>query len=144
MLLGNYSSKISPSNRIAVPNLFRKDLGNSFIVAKWYETCLVLVSNQRWEELLQRITGKSRVVTQSVRDTDRFILGSAFEISTDAQGRVVLPATLVSFAQLKDEVVFLGLGDRVEIWSKSVWEERESYIAKHAAELLEKIATNEQ
>ena len=144
MLLGNYSTKISSGHRVAVPNNFRKEVGITFVIAKWYEKCLVLVSSERWNELLKRITGETQFVTQSVRDTDRFILGSAFELSTDAQGRVVLPASLVQFAGFQDEVVFIGLGDRVEIWDKAEWDKREAYISEHATELLEQIAKNDK
>lgn len=142
MLIGNYSTKLSTANRVAVPNSFRKELGKTFIIAKWYENCLVVVSSESWKELLKRITGQVQFVTQSVRDTDRFILGSAFELTTDAQGRTVLPKQLIEFAKLHDEVVFIGLGDRVEVWSKTEWEEREKYVSENAAQLLETIANN--
>lgn len=142
MLIGNYSTKISQANRIAVPNSFRKELGKTFVIAKWYENCLVLVSSESWSELLKRITGGTQFVTQSVRDTDRFILGSAFELTTDAQGRTVLPKSLVDFAKLHDEVVFIGLGDRIEVWDRAEWEKREKYVAENAAQLLESIANN--
>lgn len=142
MLIGNYSTKISQANRVAIPGQFRKELGQIFIVARWYESCLVLVSRTGWNELLKRITGETKFVTQSVRDTDRFILGSAFELTTDSQGRSVLPKSLVDFAKLHEEVVFIGLGDRVEIWNKAEWEKREKYVADNAAKLLESIANN--
>ena len=142
MLIGNYSTKLSQANRVAVPNSFRKELGKTFVVAKWYENCLVLVSSASWSELLKRITGGTLFVTQSVRDTDRFILGSAYELTTDGQGRTVLPKSLVEFAKLHDEVIFIGLGDRVEVWDKEEWEKREQYVAENAAALLENIANN--
>lgn len=144
MLIGNYSTKLSQGHRVAVPNNFRKEIGNTFVVAKWYEKCLVLVSSESWKELLKRITGGTQFVTQSVRDTDRFILGSAFELTSDAQGRVVLPASLVQFAGFEDEVVFIGLGDRVEVWDKAEWEKREAYVSEHAGELLEQIAKDDK
>lgn len=144
MLIGNYSTKISQANRVAVPNSFRKVLGKKFIVAKWYENCLVMVSTQSWKELLKRITGEARFVTKTVRDTDRFILGSAYQLTPDSQGRVVLPSNLATFAGLEEEVVFIGLGDRIEIWSKNEWAKKEKYVAENASELLENIANNER
>src|SRR3989344_2224935 len=109
MLIGQYPSVLSKARRVAVPVSFRKELGKNFIISKWYEKCLVLLSKDKFDDLLNRITGKVEFITSPVRDTDRFILGSAYELSTDAQGRVVVPEVLTDFAKLKEEVIFLGL-----------------------------------
>ena len=37
-------------------------------------------------------------------------------------------------------VVFLGLGDRAEIWNKNEWLKKEVEISKNASEILEKVA----
>lgn len=140
MILGNYVTQLGSGNRVAVPKRFRSQLGESFIVAKWYEKCLVIISETSWSELLQKLTGDQRVPTAAVRDTNRFIMGSAFEVVPDGQGRFVIPDALKKFAGLTDEVVFLGLGDRVEVWDKKEWESRESFIGEHAAALLESLA----
>lgn len=140
MLLGTYFGVFSPKRRSAVPVSFRKFLGETLIIAKWYEECLVLVTKAEWNALLKRLTAKEQMVTAPVRDTDRFILGSAYELTADDQGRVVIPEILASYAGLESEIVFLGLGDRVEIWNKEKWTKREKEISKNASELLESIA----
>lgn len=140
MLIGQYQGSLGEKNRVAVPNSFRKELGKKVIVAKWYEGCLVLVGEQRWQALLKGLTGERRLITAPVRDTDRFILGSAFELSLDAQGRGVIPTILVEYAGLGKEIMFLGLRDRVEIWNKEAWLKQEVYVAKNAAQFIEKLA----
>jgi MraZ protein len=142
MYLGKYQSNITNGRRIAVPSKIRRSLGKKFIIAKWYEECLVLISVSEWSELLKKITGKSELLTRSVRDTDRFIMGSAFELEIDSQGRVVLPEDLSNYAKIDKSVIFLGLGDRVEIWDEKVWKIREEYISKNAADLMEELAND--
>lgn len=144
MVIGSYSTSITSSRRVAVPKRFREELGDKFVAAKWYERCLVMVSLSSWGEMVSKLTGSSKIITSTVRDTERFILGSAYELEPDAQGRVVLPSALVGYAELKSDVVFLGLGDRIEVWSKGNWEVRESYVADNAAELIERIAKDAQ
>ena len=139
-MLGSFSSNITAQRRVAVPKKFRKELGKTFIVARWYENCLVVVSVNHWQALLNKLTGSSNLFNSPVRDTDRFILGSAFDLKPDAQGRVVLPEKLVKFAKLRTEVVFVGLGDRVEIWDAIEWSRREEYLARNAGEMVEKLA----
>lgn len=142
MLIGNYLVKVGTGKRVAVPAKLRSELGDRMVIARWYESCLVLVSSKGWEELVKRITGEKGIVTSSIRDTDRFILGSAFEVEPDKQGRVVVPENLKKHAGITSEVIFLGLGDRVELWNKEEWGKRESYIAKNASEMIEQIAKN--
>ena len=144
MMLGTFSSNLTSQRRIAVPKKFRKELGKTFIIARWYENCLVVVSKTNWQELLNKLTGRSKILTSPVRDTDRFILGSAFDLTTDSQGRVVLPESLVRFAKLRTEVLFVGLGDRVEVWDKAEWSRREEYFTRNASEMIEKLAEDEK
>ena len=142
MLLGSYFGRISHKRRIAVPQKLRASLGESFILAKWYEGCLILVSETGWEALLKRLTGTTELVTKTVRDTDRFILGTAYEMVPDDQGRIVIPGSLAEHAGLTGNVRFVGLMDRVEIWDEIKWLEKEKEVAKNASEIFEKMAKN--
>ena len=86
MLIGSYSAVLSDSRRVAVPKKFNEELGSKPIVAKWYEDCLIIVSNGFWENLSKRLTGDRKTIDLGVRDIERFILGSAFETEPDEQG----------------------------------------------------------
>jgi MraZ protein len=141
MLIGSYTSSFKKDRRIAVPANFRKELGTKLIIARWYENCLVLISKEKWQELMGRITGQSNFVTEPVRNTDRFILGSAYEVSSDAQGRILVPSLLAQYAQLESQVIFVGLGDRVEIWEKKYWERQEQFVAQNASQMMERVAS---
>jgi len=140
LLIGNYSSTLSLKRRCAIPKKFLKELGSNLVVARWYENCLVLVGIDSWQALLKRLTTQIEMVSAPVRDTDRFILGSAYEIEPDFQGRVIIPSNLASYANLKTRLVFLGLNDRIEIWDEEAWKKREEYISQHAGEFIEKLA----
>lgn len=144
MLIGQYTSKLTEKNRLSVPKKIREELGDEVIVAKWYEGCLVLVSKSNWQKLTRRLTGETRIFVSPVREIDRFILGSAFEVSLDSQGRFVIPEILVKYALIDEEVVFLGLGDRAEIWAIERFRELEKESEKRAKEAIEKIAREEK
>lgn len=144
MLLGTFTGRLSPKRRVAIPSLFRKILGDRLIVAKWYEGCLIIVGTPSWKALLDRLTAKVELVTEPVRDTDRFILGSAFEIEPDGQGRFVIPRALAQYAELKTEVVFVGLGERVEVWDSEAWRREEIEVSKKASLMIEKLALEEK
>ena len=52
--------------------------------------------------------------------------GHAYEVCTKLgeQGRVLVPPSLRKNAHLEKEVVLVGVQDRVEIWDKALWEEK--------------------
>ncbi len=140
MLLGTYPAKFVSGHRIAIPAPFRSDLGTSFILARWYERCLVLINKESWDALYKRIVGKDRLIVAPVRDTERFILSQAFEVFPDFQGRIVIPETLIRYSGFADDIYFIGLGDRIEVWSKRNWEEKEVEVIKKAASYIEDLS----
>ena len=131
---------LGEKRRVAVPKRFLEEFGEKLVIAKWYEDCLLLVSMDFWGMLLGRLTGGSKVVSLGVRDIERFILGSAFEVIADGQGRIIIPEILAEFANLNKELVFLGLGDRAEIWAKEAWGKRARIVAASTRDFIEDLA----
>lgn len=144
MLIGSYLGILGDKRRVAIPKKFLADLGNGFILAKWYEDCLVIVGLEVWDRLLSRLTRGSKVVSLGVRDIERFILGSAFEVTPDSQGRILIPEILVDYAGFKKDLIFFGLGDRLEIWAKEVWDEKAKVIAQSTKEYIEELAKDDK
>ncbi len=143
MIIGQYYSKLTDKSRLSIPKKFREEIGDDLVIARWYESCLVLVAKNDWEKLIRRLTGEGRIVTSKVRDIDRFISGLAYEVGLDKQGRFIVPDKLLVHSGIQDEAVFVGLKDRVEIWSKQNWEELEKRVDEKATIAIEQIAKNE-
>jgi MraZ protein len=140
MFVGTYLVSVTSGKRTSIPSVFRQKLGQTVVLAKWYENCLVLVGTDSWNALLERLTGGERMIIESIRQTEHFIFASAYEVVVDDQGRIVLPDRLVSYANLGEQVYFLGTNDRVEIWNKEVWERKETEVANDAASYIESLA----
>ncbi|MBI3396913.1 division/cell wall cluster transcriptional repressor MraZ [Candidatus Woesebacteria bacterium] len=143
MLIGSYLGNLGDKRRVAIPKKFLDELGKNPIIAKWYEDCLILVSDNFWKVLLNRLTGGGRNLNLGVRDIERFILGSAFETEPDNQGRIVIPELLAEYANLNKELVFVGLTDRVEIWSKEAWDKKSQGLAIGTKEYIESLGKND-
>ena len=137
MLIGSYIQRIDVKGRVALPSRFKKEVGTDVILARWYERCLAIFAKNAWEEMIGEVT--TSVISSPARDTERFLLGGAFEVQLDSQGRFVIPPTLREHASLKEarEIVFIGLNKRIEIWSKENWEIREREIVDRAEDLIE-------
>jgi MraZ protein len=139
MLIGSYTQRVGPKYRTAFPSRFRRFLGKKIILTRGYEGCLLAVSVESWQKLLETVA-KGPFVSRAVRDTTRFLLGNAFEIGLDDQGRFVLPEMLREYAGIGERAVFVGLGRWVEIWDEKLWSERQKYLAKEGSGLAERLA----
>ena len=123
MLIGNYSAKLDlKKGRTALPKKFRLLLGKKVIVTAGYENSLMIVSMDSWEKVAGAIVNKP-FISSAARETDRFLLGSAFEVDLDTQGRLIVPPALRSYAKLSSNIVFVGVGNRVEVWDQGAWDE---------------------
>jgi DNA-binding transcriptional regulator/RsmH inhibitor MraZ len=38
--------------------------------------------------------------------------------------------------------MFVGLGNRVEVWDENNWQQRERYVQEHSGEMIEELAKN--
>ena len=139
MLIGHYQTKVSTKGRVALPAKFKKILGKKVIITAGYESSLMIVSPDNWQKVIGEITNRELTIGPA-RATDRFLLGSAFEVELDIQGRFIVPKYLKTFAQVKSEVVFIGVGNRVELWSKAKWVAYEQYLSKNINQLGEKLS----
>ena len=121
MLLGQYEAKVDEKSRISLPKKFREQLGEKIVVTSGFENSLIIVPEREWESLLEGTRGRP-FIEYETRDTQRFLLGAAEEIELDSKGRFILPARLRTFAGIENDVVFVGLGRYVEVWSSDRWE----------------------
>ena len=138
MLIGEYETKIGEKKRLAIPKKFRKQLGSNLILTRGYEGTLVLVNKKMWEELAKEVIEGS-FINKHIRDTTRFLVGSATQIEPDIQGRIVIPNSLFKYAQFHKQAVFVGLYNWIEIWDKDKWEDRLKYLNKNSDEIANAI-----
>lgn len=138
MLIGEYKSKLSAKGRLAFPKRFREEMGDKLVVTKGYENSLIVVPVDGWKALAEGTEDKP-FLFGSARETSRFLLGGASEVELDEQGRFIVPPYLREYANLGEEVVFLGLNKYVEVWDKKHWEEHQQYLSDHIGEIAEKL-----
>ncbi len=138
MLIGQYRAKISSKGRVAFPKKFREEMGNNLIITVGYENSLMVVPLESWQSLVEPTVDKT-FIFEPARDTNRFLLGEASEITLDEQGRCVIPPYLREYANIKSEVVFLGLNKYVEIWDKEAWETYQKQLHSNIGKIAEKL-----
>ena len=137
MLIGEYEHSLDAKGRLIMPVKLRQDMGEKFIVTKGLDGCLFAFSQEEWlnfETKLKLLPLSDR----NARNFVRFFLSGATECEIDKQGRFLIPSNLRTVANLQKEVVIIGVGTRLEIWDKSIWEKCDEDIS--ADEIAENMA----
>ena len=66
----------------------------------------------------------------------------ATEIQLDNSSRMLVPKKLCEYAEIKNEAVFYAYGNRIEIWSKHLYEDMMDVDADDFANLAEDVMGN--
>lgn len=120
MLSGEFKHNIDAKNRLFIPAKHREELGESFMVAKSVrENCLKVYSLEEWERYIEPIVKMERKNSEAIL---RALHRNASQVSPDAQGRIILPPALVSYAAIEKGAVVVGCGKYAEIWSEEAYE----------------------
>lgn len=139
MFMGEYSHTIDTKGRLIIPSKFREALGDEFVVTKGLDGCLFVYDQNEWSAFEEKL--KSLPITnKDARQFVRFFLAGAASVEVDKQGRILVPNVLREFADLQKDVTLIGVGSRIEIWSRERFEGTCNYddmeeIAEHMAEL---------
>ncbi len=139
MLLGQFAASVGEKSRTAFPKKFREILGNKIILTQGFEKSLIAVSEEGWKALLEGTEGKPFTYPEA-RETQRFLLGGAAFVEMDDKGRFVLPDYLRKYAELGDEIIFLGMHRYVEIWDKKRWEAYNQELSKNIGVIAERLS----
>lgn len=139
MFMGEYNHTVDAKGRIIIPAKFRDSLGDVFVVTKGLDGCLFVFAMEEWKNFEEKLRTLP-ITNKDARNFTRFFLAGAADIETDKQGRALIPSNLREFAGLEKDVVLVGVSSRVEIWSKSRWEDSTAFddmdeIAEHMADL---------
>lgn len=117
--LGNIEAKIDAKGRVFIPASFRKKITEGTLILRKdiFQDCLVLYPEDIWnrelEELKQRLNkwnaNHQLVFRQFVSDVEILTL--------DASGRILIPKRYIQLASIENEVRFIGMDEKIEIWT---------------------------
>jgi len=125
MFYGEYFHSIDRKGRLIMPAKFRESARAHFVekffVTRGLDKCLFMFSEEEWR--LQEGKFKSISFTkQEARTFNRLYFSGAVEVIPDRQGRILLPQYLKDFAEIKKDVVVVGVSNRIEVWAHDKWE----------------------
>jgi transcriptional regulator MraZ len=130
MFLGRFEHSVDAKGRVAVPARFRDRLSGELVLTRGNDRCLYLFTQESWEPLAAKLnalpTGDA-----DARNLRRAVFSAAEPVELDKQGRIVVAEHLRQYASISGNVTIIGLGDYIEIWDQTAWENLDATIEQN-------------
>lgn len=125
MFRGLSTVSVDTKGRLAIPARHRDQLAalsvaGLILTLNPWDRCIWLYPLAEWDLIDEKLQALSDFDKQS-RRTKQMMRAHASESTCDAQGRVLLPQELREIAGVKKKAVFLGQGNKFEIWDAKTW-----------------------
>ncbi|MCH1601874.1 MAG: division/cell wall cluster transcriptional repressor MraZ [Luminiphilus sp.] len=140
MFRGVQHINLDAKGRLSVPARQRESLldisaGSVVVTIDTQSSCLVMYPLREWERV-ERDVQDLPTLNPAVRRFQRLVLGYASDLDLDSNGRILLPGALREYANLEKRVVLVGQGNKLELWSESLWEDEcEAALAADSGDL---------
>jgi MraZ protein len=111
--------------RLAMPARQREPLlsecgGQVVVTIDTQSACLAIYPLPEWERIEREIQSLP-ALKPAVKRFQRLMLGYATDLELDGNGRMLLPQSLREYAKLDKKLVLVGQGNKLELWSESLW-----------------------
>ena len=141
LLTGTFKRSVDEKQRIAIPKKLRTAFARTtksttetaseskpkagLFIAPGTDGSLAIYTEESFSRLAEKLAAGSPT-GQDRRAYSRMFYARAQRVEMDGQGRIRIDPELVKLAGLQDECVLVGVGDRLELWDASRWEQYQS------------------
>jgi MraZ protein len=128
LFLSTFENRIDKKGRLSVPASFRAVLERRrdplFLFKSLTEPCLEGCGAERIGQIVDAIDNMDSLSAEVA--TLQTMLSSAQEMKLDSEGRIMLSADFIAFAELEDMALYAGIGRSFQIWLPSRYRTREA------------------
>ncbi len=125
-LIGVHECKLDAKGRMLFPADLKKQLlpvwGEGFVIRRSvFHQCLEIHPMTEWKKVMEHLNKLNRFVRKN-NDFIRLFTAGVRIVEPDANGRMLVPRDLMTFAELQKEVVLSSSISMIEIWDKGKYE----------------------
>ena len=120
--LGNIEAKTDVKGRAFLPATFRKVLeasGSETLMLRKdiFQRCLVLYPESVWNEQENALRKRLNRFNARHQQIFRQYVSQVEVVTLDGNGRFLIPKRYMDMADIKQDIVFIGMDDTIEIWA---------------------------
>jgi MraZ protein len=147
LYIGEYAVKLDDKGRVVLPAGLKKqlpkDVVGRLVINRGFEKCLTLYTRRDWDLELGNLSTLNHF-NKKHRMFIRQFSNGATEVNLDNASRLLIPKKLCEYAGIQNEAVFYAYGNRIEIWSKELYDEMMEVDSDDFADLAEDVMGNIQ
>ena len=147
MFYGEYLHSIDRKGRLILPAKFREaakaHFVEKFFVTRGLDSCLFMFAEEEWRTQESKFKAIPFTKSES-RKFNRLYFSGASQVECDGQGRILLPKYLKDFADIKRDIMIIGVSNRIEIWAKESWQDYYENSKGSFEEIAEKLMGQEE
>jgi len=131
---GTFDHTLDAKNRLTVPARYRAALAEGVVLALPVDLkpCVCIWHPGDYERYSRRALDQLPPLSARLSEMERFLYGNSVDADLDAAGRVIVAHFLKKHAGIEKDVVIVGTGPRLELWSRGRWD-------KHTPDLLNEV-----
>lgn len=131
LFLGHHLTKLKFSNRLSLPPNWRELIPSGAYLTQGFDQNIWILTPNTFQEIYARITSLN-LADPLARLLLRMFLSTASYIE-NVDETINLPQNLLGYANLETDVVVVGQGDYVEVWSSDLWQQQQTEIQNSRA-----------
>jgi len=121
-----YECKLDAKGRLVLPARMKSNLpdssGNELVMRKGFEPCLILYPFTEYKKIYSRIAGLNEF-NEEYRRLQRNFFRNTTQVELDSTGRFLIPKSMLLYSGIDRAAVVVGMGNKIEIWEPSKYEE---------------------
>jgi len=143
MFLSTYENKLDKKGRVSVPATFRSHLNsmgyNGFICYPSFSNSALEACSQ---DRIEKISNSIDTLNPFEEKRDYFatsVLSESINLQFDTEGRILLTDKLLKHANIKNSILFVGLGKTFQLWSPKDFDKFKIQAKKNAFKFRSKL-----
>jgi len=122
LFLSTTINRVDKKGRVSVPAPFRTALSvetfqGVVLFQSYTQQAIEGVGMSALQDLSNRIDTHFDLFSDTHDDMATILFGESLQCAFDGDGRITLPQKLCDFAGITDQVAFVGLGRKFQLWS---------------------------
>ena len=115
-----HECRLDAKGRLVLPSRLKSVLPEaskkSIIIRKGFEPNLIIYSLHEFQNIYTRINSLNEFSSEQ-RKLKRNLFSSISHVDLDANGRFLIPKSMITYSNLKKDVILVGMGNVIELWN---------------------------
>tara|TARA_B100000678_G_scaffold170163_1_gene141902 strand:- start:275 stop:718 length:444 start_codon:yes stop_codon:yes gene_type:complete len=138
---GEHECKLDAKGRLVLPSRLKSVLPkaskSSIIIRKGFEPNLIIYSLHEFQNIYTRINSLNEFSSEQ-RKLKRNLFSSISQVDLDSNGRFLIPKNMIKHTKLKKDVILIGMGNIIEVWSPGLYNKNLISSSKEFSNLAQK------